>query len=381
MPIYRFMNKDRVQCFLNGNLRPGNARFYRLLEIVTDNQSIGDKSESKVVANTGPISITPEERDAKTLDMLQTQHIAYLEENVTFKVFGGVEIIKSKECYILSFCIGELENFIPIMTDPSQVGYCYDACVELLDANAFCKDLENCQINGSIAFNEVFSHCEHGKVQYTGQNTDVWESEIQVNPFLKSSTYSKQSEYRFLLYPYKDKKIYDDHLHISVPNTLEHFREIPLNIPINNTNCTINPYSTVTNGELVKILDECSQLIKQQLSHDRSERFQTFENVITTSTKTVTITAPSLHGDYFTHDCLKRGLKAYWELRKRGYRSILMDSNLDSIGLQSLDHCLSIYLYGSAMKFDTPPLSSNFSKGETHNTGVYYGLINCTKCS
>ena len=162
---------------------------------------------------------------------------------------------------------------------------------------------------------------------------------------------------------------------------LDHEIEIPLNIPINNTNCTINPYSTVTNGELVKILDECSQLIKQQLSHDRSERFQTFENVITTSTKTVTITAPSLHGDYFTHDCLKRWLKAYWELRKIGYRSILMDSNLDSIGLQSLDHCLSIYLYGSAMKFDTPPLSSNFSKGETHNTGVYYGLINCTKCS
>ena len=100
MGYFRFMDSQWIPFMLKGRLRVGNAQYYRLLEVFTGDEWIGDQEEVRATGNTGAFSITPDNRDPTTLQMVEQNHIAQVDPGATFIVNQGVQIRHSVPCYI-----------------------------------------------------------------------------------------------------------------------------------------------------------------------------------------------------------------------------------------------------------------------------------------
>lgn len=314
MPYFRFLDSRYIDKWLSGNLRVGNARYYRLLETITNDDFIGDCHEAQTIVDTGPVLITPGNREPKTTEMLKTQRFFdNVPEGMTIDMPNGMQTLKRVECFILSLSFGGLADLKPSMTNPRKIKPSYDGCVEILDIEAFCRHIEKeAKINGA-PFKDFFNRVEHKTVKYTGQNTDIYSRKIEADPFLKLPKYEVQKEYRLVFYP-QNKPWYEDHVNIFIPNANKFIREV---FRHQGTLSLSSPEDYRSINCLIKILT----ITRRNLcKYEKGE------------------------GHPLTQKQLNTVIRAYWSLRNKGHGSAQMDDSLDPYRQQAFSESLKEYL-------------------------------------
>lgn len=199
MGFYRFLHSRWIDSTMSGLLRVGNARYYRLLELATDDDWIGDRGESMAVAHINSLQVNDDNRDPAVLRMMELNRIGTVAPGASMSM-KGVTISSRHDCYIQSMSQGEYSDLEPIMTDPSNPRFAYDGCIEFIDPHALCTHLMRYGTIGSRPLADVFYRIDCGPVQYIGQATDAFAAPIQGNPYLKHPKYASQSEFRIVFH-------------------------------------------------------------------------------------------------------------------------------------------------------------------------------------
>ncbi len=339
MTYFKFIDSEFINTWLEGSLRIGNAGYYRLLEIATNDEWIGDREECQVIAETGPVSITPENRDPSALRMLEDNGIANVPPGATFIIQDSATIIHSTDCYILSLCTGDIDTLRPIMTDTQRVRFAYNGCVEFIDPEALCRHLYSNGIVNGRPFSEIFDRIELGHVKYYGQDTDPWNAEIRANPFLKSGKYEEQFEYRLVFYP-RERGLSADHITINFTEECQFVREGFRNQGASSASL---PQDTRGNLELIEILEGALRAIENNEQRSSAGLLRNM-HCRETFLEQDRIRNTQFEGA-FIMDHLENVIKAYWALRCRGYVSAEMDRLFDPfMGLIGVRYDLSEYI-------------------------------------
>lgn len=351
---------------LEGCLRVGNARYYRLLELVSGDEWIGDKAEATAVGDTGPLSITPSNSDPKTLQMLEDNRIANISPGSSFIVKDGVKIISYAHCYIFSFSVGVLENLKSIMCDTTRPQYAYNGCLEILDIEGLCECLWSKGKVDEKPLQEFFTKMEHGAVKYSGQLNDPWSAPIQADPFLKAQKYTSQSEYRIIFHSRPETK--GDHKTILFPDVDKFFR-------IAFQDLTSSPPSKKsqkrTKKETVTHLANIQKIMKKQSDKESQLFIDRHDNALEESARM----RAEFNEEFVAHH-LRPLIEAYWALRSH-HPSEELDRALDPYLLSSQLYLpLSEYLFGpNYMSWDNEYMWESMKKN-TPEPCLFEQLIN-----
>lgn len=182
MPDYKFLRSEHLPALLGGSVRLGSLGYYRLLEGLSGDDWIGDKSEARV--------------NAQIADGLYTApgggHIRFT--NCTPLVTG--------DGYVFSFSRGDFDPLSALFQQsrPGMDGY--SGCVRVLDADRLRHALARGTIaNGALAGSTLHSlgRVELQEVTYKDSpplQLHPFGALPKGNPFLKSAKFSTQSEVR-----------------------------------------------------------------------------------------------------------------------------------------------------------------------------------------
>jgi len=170
--FYKFLSKEHVDYFLRGSLRLGGFDTYSLLEIITGDEWIGDRQESRAITR---------------LDSLSGHGVYIRNSNLIMHSYG----------YCLSLSVGHLPKLIDAMAN-SKSPYRYDACIEIYDMNAFMnrlgKALETKYLNfRSMGFDGRPVNYVNSSNQFDASHFGDFHSH---DPYSKPAKYCEQSEFR-----------------------------------------------------------------------------------------------------------------------------------------------------------------------------------------
>jgi hypothetical protein len=178
MPIgglFKFLSQEHVDAFISGSIRMGGFDTYSLLELISGDQWIGDKQESRSVT---------------FVDNVSNAHVS---------IRGNI-IISRNYGYCLSLSHGDIEQLSDAMAN-SDSPYRYDACIEIINPHKFMRRLAS-------ALDRIFSNFgkmgfEGRAVTYAGTGNEHaannFDNHNPYDPFLKPEKYSAQAEYRIVV--------------------------------------------------------------------------------------------------------------------------------------------------------------------------------------
>lgn len=337
MSLYRFLDSQHVSGILNGQIRVGNLNYYRLLEIVTGDKWIGDKEEGIARNTLSAISITPENRDSKTLEILEENNIAQIAPGSTF-ICSQINIISYVNCFIWSMSLGELRDLKPIMTNPENSLYTYNSCIEIMNVAAFSRHLMTYgTINGEPA-GKLFTNIGQNRVEYLGNEGDLRNGKIQASPFLKSPIYKTQAEFRFAFYLRNPSK--EDHIFIDFPEPQKFIRHV---FTEERKKEEATPKDLPSAKDLITVLNDALERHdnRKQLSTEAHYRLSGEEY-----SKQSSLLDKEFEDDFYQNH-FQSIVQAYWGLREKGHKSSRMDDELCNMhSVYHFHHTLAEYLYG-----------------------------------
>lgn len=189
---FKFLPIKFRKYFLNGYVRMGSLNYYRLLEIFTDDDQIGDKREGV--------------RDTLITTRIDAQSDPKISKQLSMDIKGNsvVEIIDCVQTVLLdchAFCFSSSieENVIDrfCRSRPDS----YDACVEIRDLNAFMNAMLATGKIGDTPLKKAFFLA--GKnVEYINVATHEFSSTMSIgepDPFIKGKKYEEDNEARITL--------------------------------------------------------------------------------------------------------------------------------------------------------------------------------------
>lgn len=195
MQIYRLIENKYAQSLLRGEFRFVRLRVYQMREIVFEDDSIGDVEEGAASSKFG-FEFTPESQGAPIRKTL--------EEKGLMKVSGGsrvdaktISIRSEVDCFVSCWSVSS-------KPDLSGVGSRYDTCVTASDAVTLAHLLytQGVEFETGQSVGSVFLPIRFDEVDYLDREFDIAAGVLPSgDPFVKRRKYSKQAEYRFVLFP------------------------------------------------------------------------------------------------------------------------------------------------------------------------------------
>jgi hypothetical protein len=187
------MHQAHAEAMLKGSFRFGRMRYYQMLEVVFDDDSIGDVEEG---LSSATVSVTINEENSNSpivknlANFIKVSGTSQVElENATF--------IHQTDCYIC--CWSTTKS-----PDLSGAGSSYDTCVTSSGAKSLAHYLSRFGVEreSGLPLTELFGRIAAGRVHYHDSTHDLSNNPLpNGNPFRKRKKYQNQSEYRIVLFP------------------------------------------------------------------------------------------------------------------------------------------------------------------------------------
>jgi hypothetical protein len=199
MGLYKFMHwadRSKVEA---GSLRFGRIRYYRLLEVMTDDSHIGDRREGISTNIVPPMSLTPSSPPEILERLSGIIGFGPGATGSSITISGGMTIYDQTDGYVFSMAEGRLPDLVSSMCSADRASYAYDGCVEVLDRSKLMSLVSDASIVESKV-SDYFT-VTIDKVQYTDAVGDQISQPMLPSLFRKSCAYSYQSEIRIALQP------------------------------------------------------------------------------------------------------------------------------------------------------------------------------------
>jgi hypothetical protein len=219
--FFRFLDKKYVDDLVFGRLCFGSLAYYRDLEKLTGDKNKGDRSDGCGTHKMNGSLINPNEKECEKLKSLG---IDMPRGNLTMK---NCRSTVTTNCFIFSLSEGRVGKLEKVFQED---GFNYDGRVEVLNPKLLCENIWHngvveClskDLNGK-SVQEVFKGCRFDKVEYDRKEVDINISQLDLaqpdlgSPFKKEPRYSRQSEWRIVLFPKNQIRLDHNHIYIRIP--------------------------------------------------------------------------------------------------------------------------------------------------------------------
>lgn len=220
MQIHRLLTKEYAEYHLRGSFRFGRLRYYQMLEIVFEDQSIGDAQEG-TISTVFDAKLTPENKGEPIWENLAKSGIVLSGENPSIHI-RNTTITSEIDCFVCCWSTSA-------SPDLSGTGSTYDTRVIAAGAKSLAYYLNTSGVereSGSKVL-ELFYPILSRRVQYSDSVPDLAAGPMpRGDPFRKRLRYAKQAEYRLVLIP--RETISADFVHIECRQAAELLRSAPV---------------------------------------------------------------------------------------------------------------------------------------------------------
>lgn len=220
MQIHRLLSKDHSESLLRGSFRFGRLRYYQMLEVVFEDESIGDAQEGSV-SSVLSASITPDHVDDPVRTNLERSGFITVKGNASVEIRDAT-FTNEVDCFVCCWSTSTAP-------DLSGTGSAYDTCVTAAGAKSLTHYLNKFGVereSGSKIL-ELFDPIESRRVQYHDSAHNMATGPLPSgNPFRKRSRYRHQAEYRLVLIP--RAKIAADFVYIDCHQAAELLSSTPV---------------------------------------------------------------------------------------------------------------------------------------------------------
>jgi hypothetical protein len=220
MQIHRLLTKNHAESLLQGSFRFGRLRYYQMLEIVFEDESIGDAQEGTVSAVVNAI-ITSDNTNDPVRASLEKSGIISVSQNSSIE-FRNSTFNNEIDCFVS--CWSTLAT-----PDLTGTGSTYDTCVTAAGAKSITHYLNSLGVERESGSNilELFDPIVSKRMQYYDVAHDMATGPLPGgDPFRKRTRYQHQAEYRLVLVP--RTKIAADFVHIECPQATEFLSSTPI---------------------------------------------------------------------------------------------------------------------------------------------------------
>jgi len=205
--VYKFVDREHVPLVLKGSLKFGRAGTYRVLEIASEEDWIGDVMEAVAVTRVNRTLLSNMD-----LEIRQEMRANGVSIEAGIQVYIDMDFYRVAECWIFSLAVGELTELTRTMCQaPDRQNY--DGCIEVLDIDLLVKRIMDAPFGSGRRLSEVFE-ITHGKVRYGDDGGEREGVIANADPFAKSNRFRPQNEYRIVLIPRADVPVTDIFLEI-----------------------------------------------------------------------------------------------------------------------------------------------------------------------
>lgn len=195
MQIHRLLTKAHSESLLRGSFRFGRLRYYQMLEVVFEDESIGDAQEGVVSAMLS-VNITPDNADDPVRLNLAKSHFISVSGNARVEIENAT-FRNELDCFVCCWSTSATP-------DLSGTGAAYDTCVTASGAKSLTYYLNNFGVereSGSKIL-DMFAPIASGRVQYHDYAHDMATGPLPSgDPFQKRTRHRHQAEYRLVLIP------------------------------------------------------------------------------------------------------------------------------------------------------------------------------------
>lgn len=219
MQIHRIISKDYVPQLLQGAFRFVRLRYYRMLEVVFEDSSIGDAHEG-VASTVVTTTISPESYSDPVHQNLVKSGVISVSGNSRIEI-KDMTIRNEIDCFVSCWSTSQTP-------DLAGGGVAYDACVTCKGAKSLAYYLGNYGVEreSGKGVRELFRPIASGRVQYLDLQHDFAKGPMPSGePFRKRTRYRQQSEYRFVFVPLEP--INRDFLWVDCQKASELLKETP----------------------------------------------------------------------------------------------------------------------------------------------------------
>lgn len=224
MKVYKFLDPQHAAIVAAGSLRFGSDRYYRMLELGTGDDAIGDALEAVAITRPPPFVVDASTRSDEELRAICDEARRYkidigFHDEPGVNIRANVTIINHFPCYILSLSGGEFSKLVSELSDAPD-GPRYGACVSFECVRTLAQLIwqhGTCSIGDSetAPVRDHFEQIVPGMVRYeTLPRYEFGAGPIAADPFRKSKKYAGQGEVRIVLVP-KVRHRMQDHLTVS----------------------------------------------------------------------------------------------------------------------------------------------------------------------
>lgn len=222
MGFYRFVESRHLDSVLRGELRFTALAYYRLMEMVYEDEWIGDSQEGQAISRIKSLSLAAGEDQNGLRKKLEAVGLM-LGQNVDLKI-SNTNFTFEENGFILSFAVGELEDLKQSMWRDS-----YDACLSFTDIEALASYVYQHGTDGQgRKASDLFYEPVVDAVVYGVNEVDLLavEKHLEGSPLLKREKYINQKECRIFFKPKIDLDVDVVTFALNVPDgyIVEEFR-------------------------------------------------------------------------------------------------------------------------------------------------------------
>lgn len=190
MQAFKFLDHSDVGKVLGGSFKFGRLRHYQLLEIVYDDEEIGDRNEGTSVSTaSAKLDGSPEAETARMALAAAGGPMVAPGVGVTFENF---QMISFEDAFVLSLSIGM----------PASLIGKYDGCIAITDVESLAATLWSHGEWNGCPLPDSFSEIRYQPITYDWTEHNLLQAGHPTpSAFRKAAKYAQQAEYRIALTP------------------------------------------------------------------------------------------------------------------------------------------------------------------------------------
>jgi hypothetical protein len=230
MGEYKFLDRKYIDRLLGGEILFRRLIYYRLLEVVTQDQWIGDASEGVARTAIDYALVSPADPKPTLRRKLEEARLVKMDDNSTVKI-TNMTLTAEVDCFVFCFSSGDLTRLAETMCATDKPEYAYDGCVSILDPTVLAQAIYDSGKLGGRPIRDNFSVTVGPVSYYEAVAQDFLTGGMpSADPFKKDRRYAAQREMRIVLMPRNPIESDSAVVIVDKPDTL--FREEFCPLPI-----------------------------------------------------------------------------------------------------------------------------------------------------